>query len=309
MLEIKENVSLANLTSFRIGGAAKYFVEIENKNQLEEILEHVKKNSLPFYVLGGGTNVLVSDKGFDGVVIKIKMNELKFEGENALMDAGVPLIKAVKSSAAQGLEGLEALAGVPGTVGGAVRGNAGAYGSVIGEVVENVLAYDTEKMEFLNFEKKDCDFSYRSSVFKKNPNLIVLSIKLKLAKGSKEVSEQKVQETIEKRIANELQGVKSAGSFFMNPTVQNQELLDKFQRERGVPAREGKIPAGWLIDQAGLRGKKIGGAVVNEKHANYITNAENATAEDVIMLVSVVKQKVRDEFGVQLQQEVNYLGF
>lgn len=308
-INLQENVSLAGLTTFRIGGPAKYYVEVTEQSQLEEALAYAKEKALPFYVLGGGSNLLVSDRGFDGLIVRMKMGKLDFEGASMSVEAGVPLIKAVKSAADAGLAGIAALAGIPGTVGGAVRGNAGAYGCEIGSVVTDVLVFDTEKMETLNIAAKDCDFSYRSSVFKKNPKLIVLSAKLSLTPGKPEAVRQEIQETIAKRVANELQGVKSAGSFFMNPSVENEGLLKRFETEKGVAPRGGKLPAGWLIDQAGLRGKRIGDVAVNEKHANYITNVGEAKAEDVIMLVSLIKQKIRSEYGVQMQQEVNYLGF
>lgn len=309
MLEILENISLAPKTSFRIGGDARYYVEVRSKDELMEAVKHAKEKGLNFFILGGGTNVLVSDQGFDGVVIRPKFDQLEIENNFLTAGAGVPLIKAIKTAAEKGLAGMEDLAGIPGTIGGALRGNAGAFGSEIADVVESVRAFDSEKEELKVFTKEQCDFSYRSSFFKKNPQFIILSSRIMLKQKTKEAVEQETQETIAKRVAKELGGVKSAGSFFTNPVVTKQELLDQFARETGSPSRNGKIPAGWIIDQAGLRGKKIGGAMVSEKHANYIVNDGDATAEDVIMLVSIIKRKVRDELGVNLEQEVNYVGF
>jgi UDP-N-acetylmuramate dehydrogenase len=205
---------------------------------------------------------------------------------------------------------MESLAGVPGTFGGAVRGNAGAFGTETGKFVFSVTVFDTDSLEIKEIKKKDCDFSYRSSYFKKNKNLIVLAAKLELALTSKEECQLKVKETITGRTHKGLQGVRSAGSFFMNPKVDNNPtLLEEFAKDKGMAARNNVLPAGWVIDRAGLRGKKIGGAAVSEEHANYLINLGDAKAEDVIMLVSYVKQQVRDQLGIQLQEEVNYVGF
>ncbi|EKD58961.1 MAG: UDP-N-acetylenolpyruvoylglucosamine reductase, partial [uncultured bacterium] len=194
-------------------------------------------------------------------------------------------------------------------VGGAVRGNAGAYGAEICQVIKMVTAYDLEKNQEIVFANEDCNFSYRSSIFKKNPNLIVISTKLELETADDKETQGKTSATIAKRVGMGLGGYKSAGSFFMNPIVEDQKLKEDFEKEKGEQARNSKLPAGWVIEQAGLRGKKIGGAAVCEKHSNYIINAEDATADEIMMLVSYVKQQVRDQFGVQLQEEVNYLGF
>lgn len=311
MIDMKENVSLAELTSFRIGGLAKYFVQIKSVEDLKEALNFSKENKTEFYVIGSGTNLLVNDGVFDGLIIQMKMNSICVEDELITCEAGVPLIKAVNFSAGEGLSGIEALAGIPGTVGGAIRGNAGAFGTEIEAVVKKVTALNVETGNIEEFSNEESDFSYRSSVFKKNKNLIVLSTTLELKKEEVAVVQEKAKETIMKRTSRGLNGVRSAGSFFMNPVVENnQALLDEFEKETGTPARNNTVPAGWIIDKAGLLGKQIGGAQVSPQHANYIINESGtAKAEDVIMLVSYIKQQVRDQFGVQLQAEVNYLGF
>ncbi|MDD5397390.1 MAG: UDP-N-acetylmuramate dehydrogenase, partial [Candidatus Moranbacteria bacterium] len=223
--------------------------------------------------------------------------------------AGVPLIKAVNLAAENGLSGMESLAGVPGTVGGAVRGNAGAFGSEICACVDSITAFDCEKLEKVSLKNTECCFDYRSSVFKHNKNLVVVAATFSLQQGNAEEIKEKVKNTITKRVGSGLHGVRSAGSFFMNPLVESKDLLDQFEKDNGSPSRNGKIPAGWIIDQAGLRGKTIGGAGISDKHANYIVNNGDATAEDVIILESYIKQQVRDKFGVQLESEVNHVGF
>lgn len=319
MINIQENIPLAQYTTFRIGGPAKYFVEINTEEELLEALKYAKENNLEFFVLGGGSNLLVSDKGFDGLAIKMKLNNFKIDINNGEIEAGagVPLAKVVRDSAEDSLSGMEWAAGIPGTVGGAVRGNAGAFnGDISGAVssvrildISAVLSGDTEESGIKNYELSDCQFGYRDSIFKHNKNLIILSAVLKLQKGIKEESQKKIQEIIQKRISVQPQGMASAGSFFVNPVVKNEELIEDFEKESGKKSKEGKVPAPWIIERADLKGKKMGGAMVSEVHANYIVNTGNATAEDVIMLASYVKQQVRDKFGVELKEEVQYLGF
>lgn len=310
MISIKENVSMAPLTSFRIGGSAKFYVEVATVEELREALAFAKEKKIKTYILGSGTNLLVSDNGFDGLIIRMKMNAVTISGETLVAEAGAALIKAINAAAQGGLSGIEKMAGIPGTVGGAVRGNAGAFGTEIKLCVKNVQAFDVEKNELVDFELDDCDFAYRSSVFKKNKNLIVISVALDLKKGDVEEIKKLTNETIMMRASKGLHGVRSAGSYFMNPVTENEKLLSEFEKEKGVPARNNTLPAGWVIEQAGLLGKQIGGAAVSNLHANYIVNETgDARASDVIMLVSFIKQQVRDKFGIQLHEEVNYLGF
>lgn len=308
MLDIKKNIPLKNYTTFHIGGPAKFFVEVESEDELLEALQYAKENSLEFFILGGGSNLLVSDKGFDGFVIKIRNSKFEIRNSSIECGAGVSLAMAVNESMNRGLGGLEWTGGISGTIGGAVRGNAGAFGSCMKDAIQSVKAIDTKDLGIKIYDLKKCEFEYRSSVFKENKNLIILSAVLKLEKGNKEKIQNKVKEIIKKR---ELKHPKenSAGSFFKNPIVENKELVEEFERDQSIKCRDNKIPAGWLIEQAGLRGKKIGGAMVSEKHANFIVNTGDATAEDVIMLVSFIKQQVRDKFGIELREEVQYLGF
>lgn len=309
MLNIQKNISLSKYTTFRIGGPARFFVEISTEDELKEALDYAKNNKLNFFILGGGSNLLVSDKGFDGLVIKMKLNDFKIVSTNVEAGSGVALAKLVNSSIAEGLTGMEWAAGIPGTIGGAVRGNAGAFGKAIEDVVDSVKILDTINLQITTYSKNDCCFGYRSSIFKQNKNLVILSAVFKLQKGEREKSQQEVKEIIMKRISGQPQGMGSAGSFFMNPIVTDEKLRADFEKDTGKKCKDDKLPAGWLIDQMDLRGKKIGGAMVSHEHSNYIVNTGNATAEDVIMLVSIIKQQVRNKFGVQLMEEVQYLGF
>lgn len=305
MMKIKKNISLSKYSTFRIGGPAKFFAEAGNEKELKDALEYAQKNKLKVFVLGGGSNILFSDDGFDGLVIKLVSRNSKIKKIDTTEIecwAGISLNDAVNFAKNKGLAGMENLAGIPGTIGGAVRGNAGAHGTEIGDLVERVETIER------TFSKKSCKFNYRSSVFKENNNLIIISIILKLKKGNKKEIEEKMKEAVKKRLEKQPQGWRgSAGSYFKNPKVGNKELLKRFEKETSQKAKDGKLPAGWLIAEAGFLGKKIGGAQVSEKHGNFIINTGKAKAEDVIMLASIIKQKVRCEFGVELQEEVQYV--
>ncbi len=316
MLEIKENISLANYTAFRIGGPAKYFAEVCSEEELIGALQYAKNNNLEFFILGGGSNLLVSDKGFSGLVIKLRVAGYRLRDNFIEAGAGVPLVKIVQESAKHGLTGLEWAAGIPGTIGGAVRGNAGAFGFSMKDVVQgarvlkipNSKSQIPNKSQIQNYKLQYCEFGYRNSLFKEDLNLIILSITLKLNSGNKDEIQNKIKAIIKKRKLKH-PTENSAGSFFKNTVVENKKLAEEFERDQGIKCKDNKIPAGWLIEQAGLRGKKIGGAMVSEKHANFIVNTGGATAEDVIILASFIKQQVRDKFRIELQEEVQLIGF
>jgi len=311
MIKIQKNVVLAPYTTFKIGGPTKYFVEITKEDELKEALEYALKNKLKFFVLGSGSNILVSDQGFDGLVIRFQNTECKVTDAEIACGAGASLLKAVRLAADSSLAGLEWAAGIPGTVGGAVRGNAGAFGSNMHSVVAKIRAFFPEEAGFSvkDFTTEECEFEYRNSLFKKNNNLIIFSVILKLKKGNSEEIQNKTKEIIEKRNQMHPQGTASAGSFFVNPKVSDIKLLDEFEKDSGKRFSDNTIPAGWLIQEVGLTGQKIGGAMISEKHSNFIVNTGSAKAEDVIILMDVVKEKVRTKLGVQLVPEVNFLGF
>lgn len=309
MLKIQEKIPLAPMTSFRIGGDARFYVEAHSIQDLKDAIKFAKEKDMEFCVLSGGTNVLVNDKGFDGLVVRMKMNEIGVSGNELVAEAGVPLIKAVNIAASMDLTGIENLAGIPGTLGGAIRGNAGAFGSEVDENIKEIKAIDLKNFKEISFSREKAEFGYRTSIFKKNKNLLVLSATFELKKGNAKEIKQKIKDVIIRRTSGWLHGARSAGSFFMNPIVKNEKLRNEFAKDSGTQSKDETLPAGWLIDRAGLRGKKMGGAMISENHGNYIINTGNATAEEIIMLASYVKQQVRDQFGIQLQEEVSYIGF
>lgn len=321
MINIQKNIPLAPLTTFKIGGPARHFVEVKNAEELAEAFAFARENSSKTVVLGGGSNILVSDNGFDGLVIMMKNDTLEVDGESINVGAGTSLSELVRFAAENGLTGLEWAVGIPGTVGGAVRGNAGAYGGSISDSASSVEVFAPEKFliynsEFLNksqslitnYELQNCEFSYRTSIFKKSPKFVILSAKLRLQKGDREQIKEKMQNIVKERAGKVVKGA-SVGSFFMNPVVTDKQLRREFVMDTGTEPKGETLPAGWLIEHIGLRGKKIGGAMVSEKHGNFIINMGNATAEDIVMLASIIKQKVRNQYNVQLKEEVVLIGF
>ena len=336
-IEIRENVPLTPLTSFKIGGPARFFTEVSSEEEILEAVNYAGENGLEIFVMAGGSNILVSDDGFSGLVIKIKNVTCEVQDFSLTCEAGLSLSEAVSKARENSLSGLEWAAGIPGSVGGAVRGNVGAYGSEIKDSITSVKALEIPDLlnkitnsklqipnkfqnpKLKNLTNKESRFSYRSSIFKENKNLIVLSCVLKLQKGEKGEIEEKMREVIRKR-SEKIPKEPSPGSFFQNPETDNEELIRKFEIDTGKKVTDHvsayqysgnkiKIPASWLIEEAGLKGKKMGGVMVSEKHANFVVNLGTGKAQDVIMLASLIKMKIRDEFGIQLKEEVQLVGF
>jgi len=314
---IKENVSLKEYTAFRIGGPARYFVMVNSLEELNEALAFAKKNKLEFFILGGGSNILVSDQGFSGLAIRFNNGYIKIKDNIAEIGAGTMLSKALGETLAAGSLGLEWAAGIPGTVGGAVHNNAGAYGGEMSQSVKEVSVIRNGKVKKL--KNKDCRFGYRTSFFKaadsdgRKNNDIIFSVVLGLkpaAAAAIEQAKSTIRENIKTR-DNKFNGF-SAGSAFKNIELSESEIKKFKNRFSELPdqfIQYKKIPSAWLIDQCDLKGKTMGGAKVSQDHAGIIINTGQATAEDVIMLISFIKQQVRDKFSLQLQEEIEYVGF
>lgn len=309
--KIKENIPLASLTTFKIGGAAKYFVEIANKTELEEIFawcDHTKTN---YFIIGGGSNLLISEQGYKGVVIKLMNRGIKIMGERIEAGAGDFLPQLVISASTNGLTGLEWAIGIPGTVGGAVRGNAGAFGKSFSYNIETVEVYDKKTNRFSIYSNKDCRFDYRHSIFKDLCALVVWTATVKLNKGEPAEIQSFQKSNLEYRLSSQPK-LPSAGSVFKNFMAEevkanNSKLYDLAAEQKAI--KGGKIGVGWIIGQLEISGKKIGGAKLSLEHNNFIVNTGSATAEDVIILISYIKQQVRDAFNLQLQEEICYVGF
>jgi len=310
---MQENMPLAPYTTYKLGGPARYFFSANTAEEIKRAVEVAKELNLPIFILGGGSNILINDDGFKGLVIKTENKQLEISGKVIKAGAGIFLGLAVLHAWQNNLSGLEWAIGVPGTIGGAVRGNAGAFGASISDNVISVhaLKITGKQAEVITLTKEQCGFDYRESIFKKDNDLIILSAELKLNSGAGAEIKKQMLEFINKRCSGHPK-FPSAGCSFKNVMVTDEirEKIKAINQEGEQKIKMGKIGAGWFIDQAGLKGYKIGGAQVSEEHANFIVKVDDAArAEHVVMLISYVKQQVRDKFGVQLQEEVQYVGF
>lgn len=311
-MKIQENVPLAPYTIFKIGGSARFFIEVKNSNELIEALNFARTKNVPFFVLGAGSNILVNDKGFNGLVIRIFGGESKVRSQRLIVDAGVMMASAVSASAKAGFSGFEWGIGIPGTVGGSIRGNAGCFGGEMKDIVESIEIFNTLTAKRRAINPKQCKFAYRDSIFKKYPELIILSVKLKLKKGNPKEIRKKIIEYTRHRAKTQDIGAKCAGCIFKNVSwdriPDKKVLLDKFPEFRQFAMKE-NIPAGFLIDQLGLRGRRVGGAFISPKHANYFINDGTAKADDIVKLISLAKNIVGKNYGIKLEEEIQYVGF
>jgi UDP-N-acetylmuramate dehydrogenase len=306
-LKIQENVPLAPLTTFKIGGPAKMYVEVHNKQDLQQVLSSIVGADLHYIILGGGSNVLISDDGFDGLVIHLMEGDTKIDGNQATVFAGNNWSDFIKAVVKANLEGLEPCANIPGTVGGAIRGNAGAYGVATCDFIKQVevLVIDDKEVSLKVMSRDDCEFEYRESIFKQELGWVIAEavFEFKPATRSPEERLKEIESEYQKRQAKQPLKYPSAGCSFKNIIY-----TDELEQYKDWQVK-GKIPAARFIDEAGLKGMKIGGAMVSKEHANFIINFNQATADDVIQLLSLIKMRVRDRYKVQLQEEVHYVGF
>lgn len=306
VVEVKERVPLAPFTTFEIGGPARYFIDVASEGHVIDATAFAKDRNLPYVVLAGGSNVLVPDEGLDAVVLHIVEGSHEISGTTLAADFGCNLLSLIKEAGNAGLGGWEKLAGIPGTIGGAVRGNAGAFGSEIKDFLLSARAFNLNTGESREFENSGCDFSYRHSFFKDHPEWIVTRALVKLQQVESDRSRALLEETIAERERRHLQNVRAAGSFFMNP-VAPAHIVEMFEKEKGVQSRGGRVPAGWLIEKAGLKGKVVGAAQASMQHPNYIVNTGGASAKDVRALAQLIKAEVARQFGVQLVEEAALL--
>lgn len=308
---IKTNYNLAPLTTFKINGRAEFFVSVKNKQELIEAINWAKTKKLPRLFFSGGSNILITKKKIHGLVIKITGENYLIKGEMLSGWAGTSLSKLAAVSADLGLSGLEWALGIPGSLGGAVRGNAGAYGSDISLEVDEVEAYDAAKRELVKLNNQACGFSYRHSIFKENKDLIIVSINLKLAKGNSIEEVKKSAESNYGKRAQTYSKEPSAGCVFKNleykKLIKENPRLAKDLELKGL-FRGGKIGTAYLIDQLGFKGQTSGRAKVSEKHANFIVNTGEASAEEVIDLINLIKKKVKKQYNISLEEEIEYFG-
>jgi UDP-N-acetylmuramate dehydrogenase len=303
MINIKSQVPLAPLTTFQIGGEAKYFVEVKTEAELREAIFWAREQGVRFALLAGGSNVLVNDTGFDGLLIHIVPGEWQLDDVGVLTaDAGCNLLALIRAAGERGWGGWEKMAGIPGTIGGAARGNAGAFGTEIKDIEVHADAFNVETGESRSFTNSECEFSYRQSFFKQHPEWVITKVAVQLVQVDPAESSGLIEGTIAEREKRHLQNVRAAGSYFMNP-VAPPELVLQFETEKQVKSREGRVPAGWLIEKAGMKGFAVGGAQSSLQHPNYVVNNGTATATDVKAVAAAVIKAVEEKFGITLHEE------
>lgn len=326
-MKFKENVPLSPLSNYKIGGIARVFFEPKNEEEIAWAVGEAVANKLPVFVLGGGTNLLLSDDGFDGLVMRSAFTSMKWKGEQVEVGAGVLMDEVLKGSVVHALAGLEWAGGLPGTLGGAIRGNAGCFGGEIKDVVVSVRSFDMKKMKTVERTKKQCSFAYRDSVFKHTgpkgaDGEIILSAMLALKKGDKKKIAAAIQEKIAHRVKNHPLEYPNIGSIFKNvPLGQIHNMTSKEYKAalagqaltfRGshFSVKTDPLPVvsvAKLISESGLRGVSFGGAMISPKHPNFIVNVLHAQAQDVKNLISLAKAEVKGKFDVVLEEEVQIL--
>ena len=317
MIKILQDVSLKNFSNYKIGGNASYFFEAKTRDEIIEAIQQWNIISKDFqeelkkvFVLGAGTNILFSDQGFDGLVIKNSILGIEKNNNNVLVKAGESMSGLLNFCIENSLSGLEWAGGLPGSVGGAVRGNAGSFG---GETKDNLLEVESLNLKTLQTVKrnnKDCLLSYRNSIFKQSAkDEVIISISFKLDLGVKEDIEKKTNEKVEYRKNKHPLEYPNIGSIFKNVPVEN--IPDKFKKELSQYIKDDPfpvIPSAKLIFLAGLNGKRVGNVMVSEKHTNFIVNLGNGKASEVSELIKLIKQKIHESFGILLEEEIMYVG-
>ncbi len=307
---IQEDVLLANHTTFRIGGPAKYFAAVKNTQELVAAILWAKNNSISFFVLGGGSNLLAADEGYDGLIIKCQMSNVKCQKKGnelkAVCDSGVLFNKVILETAKNGYSGAEWGLGIPGTIGGAICGNAGRLGQDISQIVQEVTILDAD-LNIKKLTKEECRFDYRHSRFKASDE-IILEVILNFTKKDQAAIDEILNQA--KEVVKHSPPWPSAGCIFKNYKIKGEqdELLKNYSELAGR-VRGGKLGVGFLIDQCGLAGRQSGGAKIWEGHANYIVNVGGAKTKDVLDLIMLTKKTVKEKYGIDLEEEVKYLGF
>lgn len=286
--KIEKDVFLSKYTTYKVGGLAKYIIYPKNISKLVHLLKILKKYNLNFKILGNGSNLLFSDKVYEGILIKLnEFNEVNFFDKKVRVGAGYSLVKLSLLCAKHGLTGLEFASGIPGTVGGAIYMNAGAYKSDMGYVVQEVKVL-TPDLRIITLENREMDFHYRSSFLQSHPGYICLEVTIKLEKGNKNAIDELIKERRKRRMELQPLEYPSAGSVFRNP--------------------DGNF-AGKMIEDLGLKGLRKGGAMVSEKHANFIVNTGGASSKDIKDLIDYVHDKVKEKYNVDLKVEQEFVNW
>ncbi len=309
----QEGVLLKKYSNYKIGGPARYFFEARNIEEIIKAVEQAHRIKALIFGLGAGTNILFGDEGFNGLILKPNIQLIKKEGNVLRVGAGVLISQLVDYSIAENLSGLEWAAGLPGTVAGAIRGNAGSFGGEMRTVIKEAVSLDISRprAKVIRRNNQDCSFSYRSSIFKNQPfgklraGEIIIEAALILKKGDKKLMQTIIEENINYRRQKQPLEHPNIGSIFKNVALKKvaknkHKSFDSVIKNDPFPV----IPAAHLISEVGLKGISYGGAMISPKHPNFIVNVLNATAKDVKNLIQLVKKEVKKKFNIELEEEI-----
>lgn len=301
--KLQENVSLKGITTVGIGGPARWFLTIKTLVELKQAISICKQNQIKFFLMGSGSNLLISDSGLDRLVIKAEVTGITQDPDGLTILAGTPLQYLVNFTIDHNLSGAQKLNGIPGTVGGAIFGNAGAYGQTISDYLTQVLAFDGQNEVILS--KPECQFSYRDSGFKRN-NLIILSAKFNFPIGEKTNLKQEADQVLVQRLQKYHPSLKCPGSFFKNLILENlsPEVLNKLPPQKDT---YGKIASGAILEEVGAKGDRLGNIQIAPYHGNLFINLGNGTAQDFWSLAKKYHDKVLEKYGVALEPEVQLI--
>ena len=305
-LAISKGTLLSRYTRFGIGGPADVYAETADEQSFMQAFALVRAAGADYTVIGDGTNLIVSDAGFRGIVLRFRAQHIHSHGTNARAHAGAELQDLVDHCIDGGLKGIETMTGIPGSVGAAVYGNAGAYGHSIDERIQRVRFFDGAEVRV--FDKAQCEFRYRESVFKRHKDWIIFSVALEMDQAPAEDLRKAADEIFQIRLAKYPPTMKCAGSIFKNLVLAELPIEVRRQIPERV-IREGKAPSAYFLEQVGAKGMRSGDIQVADYHANLIYNAGQGTASQLCEIISELKSRVRGRFGLELEEEVQYVGF
>ena len=323
MKKFKENVLLAKFTNYKIGGPARFFFEAKTVTDIAWAIKEAERRRMPCFILGGGTNLLIGDVGWGGLVLRITIGGIATKGTALTAGAGITMEKLTAFAARESLAGLDWAGGLPGTLGGAIRGNAGCFGGEIKDTVKSVRSFNIKTMRLITRNVAQCRFDYRTSIFKKNPSEIILGATFRMKKGiEKEISATLRKEKAWRKAHHPLE-YPSAGSVFKNVPLshifrpQSASYRDAVKnlavRYHGssFSVKTDPVPviaAAKLIGESSLGGIRHGGALISPKHTNFIVNTGTATAGDILFLINLVQKTVYRKFGIRLEPEIQIVG-
>ncbi len=305
-MEIQNNIKLADFSSYKIGGEARYFAVVKSIEDAGEAISFANKQNVRVFVLGDGTNILFPDEGFQGLIIKNEITGFEINDTKLSVKSGENLTGIVKLSLGNDLAGFEWAFGIPGTIGGATRGNAGAYGGEMKDSVNKVTSMNVRTGSLITRTKDECLFGYRDSIFKQKSDELIVEVEIELKKDKEGTAKETANRYMEKRLSKHPINKPNAGSVFKN--VDARDLSEEEKKKHIIKNDPFPIiPVGSLIEGASMKGVCVGGACVSDSHANFIVNEDNATAKDILDLIQLIKEKVKQEYGFDIEPEIQIL--